>query len=168
MAELFEDWEEEKFKRYFPKSRRTKALEKGKKFVQLEGIEQNRFQDWLRKHHKSVKCFTADLAGHAESLAKVVHIHRAEGFTTPDLMIFEPQGIYHGIFMEFKTTEFKLYKRDGTIIKNRHIQDQYKTIMDLREKGYYADFVPGCARAQDIFTQYMTFGDVDCKFKIIK
>lgn len=165
MAELFEDWDPDKFERYFPKSRRTKAMQKGKTFVQLEGVEQKRFEDWLRKNYPAVR-FTADFVGHAESLSSIAHIHRATDFTTPDLMIFKPSGIYHGIFMEFKTTDFKLYRRDGKMIANQHIRDQYKTLLDLRKEGYYADFIPGCQRAIDVFTQYMNLEEVDSKLKI--
>lgn len=167
MSSIYDDWPQEKMEKYFPGARRTRVMQKGKKFVQLEGLEQKSFQDWLRKEFPDVR-FTADLAGHAEGLAKIVHIHRAENFTVPDLMIFEPQGSYHGIFMEFKTTEFKLYTNKGAMVKNQHIRDQFETILQLRDKGYWADFVPGAKRAMDIFTQYINLGDVDDKYMTAK
>lgn len=153
--------------KYFPQTRRGKALAKGKEFVPLEGVEQNKFQEWLRQNYPDVR-FTADFVGHAESLKNICHIHRATDFTTPDLMIFEPAHGYHGIFMEFKTRVFRLYKKDGNLYKQEHIADQLKTLLDLREKGYYADFVPGAAHAKKLWQAYLGTGRIPEELKIIK
>lgn len=153
--------------KYFPKTRRGKALASGKDFVALEGTEQKNFQDWLRKNYPDVR-FTADFVGHAESLTNICHIHRAENFTTPDLMIFEPAHGYHGIFMEFKTTAFKLYKKDGSLYKQAHIEDQLKTLLQLRSKGYYADFTPGFEHAKKVWSAYIGTGRIPHNLQIIK
>ncbi|WP_223559611.1 VRR-NUC domain-containing protein [Chryseobacterium lathyri] len=60
------------------------------------------------------------------------------GFKTPDLIIFAPRGIYHGLFIELKTKT--PYKRDGTLLENAHLKAQEETIQNLRNLGYYADF----------------------------
>lgn len=156
-----------KILKYFPDSRKGKALAAGKSFVALEGTEQKNFQSWLRKEYPDVR-FTADFVGHAESLKNIAHIHRADNFTTPDLMIFEPSHGWHGIFMEFKTTAFKLYKRDGEVIKQAHIQDQMQTLLDLRKKGYYADFIAGEAHAQKVWNAYLGTGRIPANLHILR
>lgn len=60
------------------------------------------------------------------------------GFKTPDLIIFAPRGIYHGLFIELKTKT--PYKKNGTLLENAHLKAQEETIKNLRELGYYADF----------------------------
>lgn len=153
--------------KYFPKTRRGKALSSGKDFVALEGTEQKNFSQWLRDNYPDVR-FTADFVGHAESLKNICHIHRATDFTTPDLMIFEPAHGHHGIFMEFKTTAFKLYKKDGELYKQSHIEDQLKTLLDLRRKGYYADFIPGAEHAKKVWAAYIGTGRIPQHLQVIK
>lgn len=60
------------------------------------------------------------------------------GFKTPDLIIFAPRGIYHGLFIELKTKT--PYKKNGTLLENAHLKAQEETIKNLRDLGYYADF----------------------------
>ncbi|NML70056.1 hypothetical protein HHL23_09605 [Chryseobacterium sp. RP-3-3] len=60
------------------------------------------------------------------------------GFKTPDLIIFAPRGIYHGLFIELKTKT--PYKKNGSLLENAHLKAQEETIKNLRELGYYADF----------------------------
>jgi len=60
------------------------------------------------------------------------------GFKTPDLIIFAPRGIYHGLFIELKTKT--PYKKNGSLLENAHLKAQAETIKNLRELGYFADF----------------------------
>ena len=61
-----------------------------------------------------------------------------EGFKCPDLIIFEPKGAYNGFFIELKIKS--PYKKNGELLKNKHLQEQEATMLDLCRKGYKAGF----------------------------
>ena len=61
-----------------------------------------------------------------------------KGFKTPDLLIFEPNKDFKGLFIELKVKS--PFKKDGTLLKDEHLEGQHKTIKDLKSKGYYACF----------------------------
>jgi hypothetical protein len=76
-----------------------------------------------------------------------------EGFHCPDVIIFEPRGIYHGLFIELKVTT--PYKKDGTLRKKEHLENQYRTILDLRKRGYCANFATGFDEAVEQLENYL-------------
>jgi hypothetical protein len=76
-----------------------------------------------------------------------------EGFKCPDLIIFQPKGKHHGLFIELKVTS--PFKKDGQLKKNDHIEGQAKTIQGLREQGYYATFATGFDEAKNVIDAYM-------------
>lgn len=75
-----------------------------------------------------------------------------EGFKCPDLLILEPNNIYHGLFIELKVKS--PYKKDGSLYKNKHLKTQQKTIKDLTQKGYYSCFSWGFEMTKNIITEY--------------
>lgn len=77
-----------------------------------------------------------------------------EGFKCPDLIIFEPKGGHHGLFLELKAES--PYKKDGTLYSSEHLAWQYETIKKLTIKGYYACFVWDFSMAKNIIDKYMT------------
>jgi len=77
-----------------------------------------------------------------------------DSFKTPDLIIFEPKGCYNGLFIELKIDS--PFKKDGTLKKSEHLDGQWKSILDLRRKGYYANFATGFDEAKNIIDWYMS------------
>jgi hypothetical protein len=75
------------------------------------------------------------------------------GFHCPDLLIFEPRGIYNGLFLELKATN--IYKKDGNLFTNEHLANQSETIQELNNKGYYSRFVVGFDEAKEVIDWYM-------------
>lgn len=77
----------------------------------------------------------------------------------PDMFIAEPkkkQGkTYHGLFIELKKEDTKIYKKDGTLVANEHIREQYDTMQQLRQAGYYADFACGRNAAKSLIDWYL-------------
>lgn len=75
------------------------------------------------------------------------------GFKCPDLLILEPKNHYGGLFIELKTES--PYKKDGTIKKNIHLQDQEKTINKLKQKDYYCLFAWDLEDIKNIIDNYL-------------
>jgi len=93
-------------------------------------------------------------AGMAAKLKKI-----RSNDTLPDLYILEPRGAYHGLILELKTEEAQIYKKDGTLRANEHVEAQAKTLDKLKKKGYYAAFVQGFDEAKEVIDNYMNNGE---------
>lgn len=76
-----------------------------------------------------------------------------EHFKCPDLLILEPNNIYHGLFIELKVKS--PYKKDRSLYKDEHLEAQQKTIKDLNQKGYYSCFSWGFEMTKNIITEYL-------------
>lgn len=75
-------------------------------------------------------------------------------FKCPDLLIFEPNEKYKGLFIELKVKS--PFKKNGEILKDEHLEGQQKTINDLKSKGYYACFSWGFEMTVEIINKYMS------------
>jgi len=60
------------------------------------------------------------------------------GFACPDLLILQPNKEYKGLFIELKIKS--PFKKDGTLLKNEHLEEQQKAIDKLNLLGYKALF----------------------------
>lgn len=77
-----------------------------------------------------------------------------KGFKTPDLLIFEPNKKYKGLFIELKVKS--PFKKDGKLLKDEHLKGQQKTISELNEKGYYSCFSWGFEMTAEIINKYIS------------
>jgi len=59
-------------------------------------------------------------------------------FKCPDLIIFKPNGTYHGLFIELKAET--PYKKDGNLKKSDHLEAQQATLATLNTLRYKAVF----------------------------
>ena len=73
----------------------------------------------------------------------------------PDLFIAEPRGKYHGLFLEVKRPGVKLYKKNGELVANAHIREQFDMLEQLRQRGYVAEFACGFDEAKKIIDEYL-------------
>jgi hypothetical protein len=73
----------------------------------------------------------------------------------PDIMIFEPRKSYYGLFLEVKREDFAVYKKDGGLVSNTHIQEQENILHRLKQRGYMAEFVRGFDDAKAIIDYYL-------------
>lgn len=107
---------------------------------QPEFILQRQVCTYLRVHHKDALFMSDTIASVKLTEAQATRNASIQkrGFKTPDLIIFAPRGIYHGLFIELKTKT--PYKKNGTLLENAHLKAQEETIKNLRDLGYYADF----------------------------
>ena len=75
------------------------------------------------------------------------------GFHCPDLIIFKPNSKYKGLFIELKVKS--PYKKDGTLRKDEHLENQQRTIFELQKLGYFAVFAVGFDEAKKIIDEYL-------------
>ena len=83
----------------------------------------------------------------------------------PDLMIMQiakkDVKVFAGLFIELKQEGYELFKQDGTLRKNEHIECQNEVHQKLRERGYFAVFSVGFEETKKLIDWYLSDGDVD-------
>lgn len=104
-----------------------------KKFgVRVMRYEEHNIQiqvvNFLRKHHPEV-LFSGGFAGEKISLLRAIRKKRM-GYQagTPDIIIFEPRGNYHGLMIEFKSKKGTL-SPEQKVFKEMAEQRGYKYIV---------------------------------------
>jgi hypothetical protein len=111
--------------------------------------------DYIRLQYPSVM-FNSDLSGSMKlTIGQAVQIKALRsnrGY--PDIVIYEPRGKYHGLFIELKDEGTKLTKKDN-LPATPHIQEQAECILKLVERGYFADFACGFDMAKNIIDRYL-------------
>lgn len=77
-----------------------------------------------------------------------------DGFKCPDLLIFEPNEKYKGLFIELKVET--PFKKNGEIkaSQNNHLEMQMHTIEQMKKRGYYAAFSWGFEMTKKIIDDY--------------
>lgn len=70
-----------------------------------------------------------------------------------DLYLLKPVGKYSGLVIELKAKN--IYKKDGTLFKDEHLEDQQRTIDKLNKEGYYATFAVGYNAAVQVIDDYL-------------
>ena len=73
----------------------------------------------------------------------------------PDMFLAEPKGKYSGLFIELKKDGVRVYKKDGTLVSDGHIREQYDMLEQLRRRGYAANFACGFDEAKKLIDGYM-------------
>jgi hypothetical protein len=72
----------------------------------------------------------------------------------PDLMIFEPVGMYHGLFIELKREGTKILNKSGGYA-TPHLAEQAECLAELALNGYYTAFATGYDSAIDVIEKYL-------------
>lgn len=81
----------------------------------------------------------------------------------PDLFIAEPRTIkkgsdkyaYNGLFIELKREGTRIYKKNGELVSNEHIQEQARMLEELRRRDYMAEFACGFDETKKIIDGYL-------------
>lgn len=76
------------------------------------------------------------------------------GMAWPDIFIAEPRGEFHGLFIELKAEGVKIYKKNGDFA-NDHLIKQSECLIELRRRGYWAQFTVGFDEAKKIIDIYL-------------
>lgn len=77
----------------------------------------------------------------------------------PDLFIAYPTEEYHGLFIELKADGVTVYKKNGELSSNPHIQEQAEMLDRLTGLGYRASFAKGFEEARELIDDYIGVGD---------
>ena len=73
----------------------------------------------------------------------------------PDLFIAEPRSGFHGLFLELKRENTRIFKLDGTYVKDAHIREQANVLYNLSCRGYLATWGVGFDHAREVIDTYM-------------
>lgn len=82
----------------------------------------------------------------------------------PDMFIAETtivkreDGTYDGLsglFLELKREGTRIFKKDGTLVSDAHIREQFDMLEQLRWRGYKAEFACGFDEAKKIIDEYL-------------
>ena len=100
--------------------------------------------------------FTSESAGiNLKFHQAIINKKCRSGNGLPDLWILEASNGYNGCLIELKKEGTKLFKKDGELLRDAHLFEQYNTILKLREKGYYSDFAVGFENAKKVIDNYL-------------
>ena len=64
-------------------------------------------------------------------------------------------GFYFGLYLEIKTESNSPYKKDGTLKKDQHLEEQARMLEKLRARGYKAEFGVGFEGCKKIIDEYL-------------
>ena len=85
--------------------------------------------------------------------AKHKRLHPERGY--PDLFIAESSRKFHGLYLEIKTESNSPYKKDGTLEKDKHLEEQAEMLERLRARGYKAEFGVGYESTVKMIRDYL-------------
>lgn len=109
--------------------------------------------DWLALQHPDVIAIS-EPSGVRVSMGLARKLKRLRSnHTHADIYVLVPRGKYHGLVIELKAKN--IYKKNGELLKNDHLEDQQRTIDALNKLGYYATFAVGFEEAKNIITNYL-------------
>lgn len=121
---------------------------------------QKQICQWLEMQHPDVLFMSDTVANVRLTIPQAVRNKaiQKDGFKCPDLIIFEPAGVYRGLFIELKADT--PYRKDGKLKSSEHLRGQKATIEDLNERGYLALFSWGFDRTKEIIDNYLADRDM--------
>lgn len=103
--------------------------------------------------------FISEASGARVSLGLALKLKKMRSkHTHADLYILQPkltqdEQLYCGLILELKAVN--IYKKDGSLLKNEHVEDQQRTLDILNQKGYKATFVVGFNQAVSVIDDYL-------------
>jgi hypothetical protein len=103
--------------------------------------------------------FNTDMSGVKLTMGQAIKLNKlrsSKGF--PDLVIYEPRGEYHGLFLELKRPGESIYKKDGSLRKSEHLEEQQSMHNELRKRGYKCEFAVGYDEAKVLIDNYLKHG----------
>lgn len=60
-----------------------------------------------------------------------------------------------GLMIELKREGTRIFKKDGKLVADEHIREQFDMLHDLRARGYAAEFACGFDEAKKLIDDYL-------------
>lgn len=110
---------------------------------------------WLRYQFSEVLFLSDTVASCKLTMPQAVRNKKIQcaAFSCPDILIFQPNKLFHGMALELKIKS--PYKKDGSLYSDTHLEEQAATIKRLNELGYMASFCWSFEQAKELITDYM-------------
>jgi hypothetical protein len=124
--------------------------------IQREAQLREQIAWWLRAQYPGVIYrwdLAADLKLTMSQAVRHKRLHPERGY--PDLLLLEPRAGFAGAFFELKAENAKVYKPNGELYSDKHLEEQAAMMNKLRAKGYYADFAQGFDEAVEKISAYL-------------
>ena len=123
-----------------------------------EDVVQAAFVSYIKEQHPHLIIKADYLSGKRMSVGLATKAKRMGNTPSyPDLWIAEPTKFYCGLYIELKRYGIHLRKRNGEWARE-HFQNQYSLMLQLRAKGYWADFAIGLDESKLLLNRYLDGG----------
>ena len=110
---------------------------------------------YIKLQYPSV-IFTSESSGIRLRIGQATLLKRMRSCAgLPDIWILEPRKSYHACLLELKKEGTTIYKKDGDMRKDKHLQEQENILHRLKQKGYFAEFVVGFEQAKAVIDYYL-------------
>lgn len=86
----------------------------------------------------------------AEPMARKIDLSKDSPFDKATKLV-----MYAGLFIELKREGTRIFKKDGKLVADEHIREQFDMLHDLRARGYAAEFACGFDEAKKLIDDYM-------------
>lgn len=122
--------------------------------------------DYLRLQYPGILFHSDFGSGIKLTMGQAIKQKRLQGGrrSWPDMFIAEPMPRcvdgswsyeWHGLFVELKKAGTRIFKKDGTLVSDAHICEQFDMLEQLRQRGYMAEFACGFDEAKKIIDEYL-------------
>lgn len=134
--------------------------------------------DYLRLQYPDVLFHSDFGSGIKLTMGQAIKQKRLQGGrrSWPDMFIAEPKNVKaeckvitdgdvieeahfleqkYGLFIELKKEGTRIFKKDGTLVSDAHICEQFDMLEQLRQRGYVAEFACGFDEAKKIIDRYL-------------
>ena len=86
----------------------------------------------------------------AEPMARKIDLSKDSPFDKAAKLV-----MHAGLFIELKKAGTRIYRKDGRLVSDAHIREQYDMLEQLRQRGYMAEFACGFDEAKKIIDEYL-------------
>ncbi|WP_146082381.1 hypothetical protein [Rathayibacter sp. AY1C5] len=120
-----------------------------------ESVVQQRVCLYLKTHYPDV-IFRSDFASGLKLTIGQAKLHKSlqSSRAWPDLVIYEPRGVSQGLCIELKRDGVVVFKKNGTLRADEHLEEQAAMLAALKDRGYTARFAIGYDAAVGLIEEY--------------
>lgn len=131
-------------------------MRRKKKQGKKEQKLQTRISDYINLKYPGTQFLCDVAAGMKFSIGMSMLVKRwRSNKGLPDAYIFSPKGKYLMLQLELKSDDASLFKKDGTLTKNPHLEEQAAMHSVMKNLGYMALFTKGYEHTTAVIDWYM-------------